>query len=97
LILTASHDSGIEALEEIKDKLPLKVTHAHNERGCLCLNLAAPFGRYENSQIEELWKLDPINVYVHGTPLDLEDEDVKNPFVNGHAKPVHARKMKRRI
>jgi hypothetical protein len=93
LKLSASHDSGIEALEEIKDKLPLKVTHAHNERGCLCLNLTAPFGRYENTQIEELWKLDPINVYLHGKPLDLENEDVGNPFVNGRANA----KLKRRI
>jgi hypothetical protein len=81
--LSASHESGLDALEEIADQLPLKVVAIHNERGTLCLNLSAPFGRHEDIHIGELWKLDPINVYLHGAPLELENEEVVNPFMNG--------------
>jgi hypothetical protein len=83
--LTASHEIGLEALKEIADKLPLKVVAIHNAHGTLCLNLSAPFGRHEDIHIGELWKLDPINVYLHGIPQDLENEEVVNPFVNGKA------------
>jgi hypothetical protein len=64
----------------IADQLPVKVTDLHNERGVLCLNLCAPLNKYEGISIEELWRLDPINVYLKGEPLDLEDEQIANPF-----------------
>ncbi len=99
--LTSSHASGMDSLREIADKLPLKVVAIHNERGTLCVNLSAPLGRYQTSHVEWLWQLDPINFYLRGEPLDLENEEIPNPFAeggfaSGFAKTKPARGLKRR-
>ncbi len=90
----------MDALREIKDQLPLTVLAIHNAHGTLCVNLSAPLGRYATSHVECLWGLDPINIYLRGEPLELEREDVQNPFANGRAAPKLTRstaKLKRRI
>jgi hypothetical protein len=93
--ISASHEAGLESMMEIADKLSLKVTHAHNERGVLCLNWKSYPGKYELRTAESLWPLDPVDHYVCGCKFELES-DGPNPF-NGHAPPFVREKFNRRI
>jgi hypothetical protein len=84
--LSASHEAGYEALREIASRVSLKVVALHNHYGTLSVLFEKMPGKYEMETCEHLWPDGPVNIYLHGEPIDLENPDVVNPFVNGEIK-----------
>jgi hypothetical protein len=99
--ISASHPAGLECLRELVSKMSVKVSALHNHYGTLSVLFDKPPGKYEMNTCEHLWPDGPVNIYLHGKPLDLENEDTPNPFVNGfangHTPVVQGKPLVRRI
>src|SRR5262249_8691749 len=92
--LSASHEAGLEALEEIAPQISLKVEALHNHAGVLNINWKSPPGKYELQTAESLWMNDPVTHFLCGAELEIEIEG-PNPF--GHAAPKLARANGKRL